>query len=173
MIMEGVPDMRCGTAAIALAGLAFLCASPARAQDLSWRVYDDAKHGCELEYPATIFAADAAHPNEPRRFSSSDENVYFRILGTVNSAGWTPAEIKRKYLGSRMPGKVVYERTKDEFLVLSGYRNGNIFYTKVVVSGDRRIACILDLTYPRAMKHKFDRIVTRMSRSFLVASASE
>jgi hypothetical protein len=167
MVVEGLPAMRCGTAAVALAGLAWLCASPAKAQDLAWRVYDDIEHGCELEYPATIFAADAG------RFSSSDENVYFRILGTVNPAGWTPAEIKRKYLSSSMPGKVVYERTKDEFLVLSGYRNGNIFYTKVVVSDDRRVACILDLTYPRAMKRRFDGIVTRMSRSFDVASAGE
>jgi hypothetical protein len=173
MVIEGLPRMRCGTFGVALAGLALLCASPATAQDLGWRAYDDAKHGCALEYPATIFAADAPQPDEPRRFSSSDENVYFRVLGTVNSAGWTPAEIKRKYLGSSMPGKIVYERTKDEFLVLSGYRNGNIFYTKVVVSDDRRVACILDLTYPRAMKHRFDRIVTRMSRSFEVASANE
>jgi hypothetical protein len=173
MVVEGLPAMRCGTAAVALAGLALLCALPAKAQDLAWRVYDDIEHGCELEYPATIFAADAERPDEPRRFSSSDENVYFRILGTVNPAGWTPAEIKRKYLSSSMPGKVVYERTKDEFLVLSGYRNGNIFYTKVVVSDDRRVACILDLTYPRAMKRRFDGIVTRMSRSFDVASASE
>jgi hypothetical protein len=69
-----------------------------------------------------------------------------------------------------MPGSVVYERTKERFLVLSGYRNGNIFYTKVVVSNDRRVACILDITYPRAMKEQFDRIVTRMSRSFSVAN---
>jgi hypothetical protein len=170
MVVEGLPPMRCGKSALALAGLTIICVLPASAQDLTWRVYDDAEHGCELEYPATIFAADAVRSDQPRRFSSSDENVYFRILGTVNSAGWTPAEIKRKYLGSSMPGKVVYERTKDEFLVLSGYRNGNIFYTKVVVSDDRRVACILDLTYPRAMKRRFDGIVTRMSRSFEVAS---
>jgi hypothetical protein len=173
MAVEGLPPMRCGICALALAELAIFFGLPASAQDLMWRVYDDAEHGCELEYPATIFSADAARPDQPRRFSSSDENVYFRILGTVNSAGWTPAEIKRKYLGASMPGKVVYERTKAEFLVLSGYRNGNIFYTKVVVSDDRRVACILDLTYPRAMKRKFDDIVTRMSRSFEVASARE
>jgi len=172
MMVEGLLAMGCGISTVGLAGLALLCASLAKAQD-EWRVYGDVEHGCELEYPATIFAADAPRPDEPRRFSSSDENIYFRILGTTNSAGWTPAEIKRKYLGSSMPGKIVYERTKNEFLVLSGYRNGNIFYTKVVVSDDRRVACILDVTYPRAMKRKFDGIVTRMSRSFEVASASQ
>jgi hypothetical protein len=161
--------MKFGVSAFAAAGVAFLWASTAAAQDLAWRVYDDVELGCELDYPGAIFSPDAAQPNEPRRFSSSNEDIYFRVLGTENTAGWTPAEIRRKYLGSSMPGKVIYERTKNEFLVLSGYRDGNIFYTKVVVSEDRRVACILDITYPRAMKDSFDRIVTRMSRSFSVA----
>jgi hypothetical protein len=170
MVMEGLPPMRSGISAAALAGVMFLCASPPSAQELAWRVYDDPEHGCELDYPGAIFTADTVKPDEPRRFSSSDDNIYFKVLGTENTAGWTPAEIRRKYLGSSMPGDVVYERTKNEFLVLSGYRNGSIFYTKVAVSDDRRVACILDITYPRAMKERFDEIVTRMSRSFSVES---
>jgi hypothetical protein len=162
--------MKRGGTAFVLAGVAFLWASAAPAQELAWRVYNDAEHGCELDYPGAIFSPDAVRLNEPRRFSSSNENIYFRVLGTENAAGWTPAEIRRKYLGSSMPGRITYERTKNEFLVLSGYRDGNIFYTKVVVSDDRQVACILDITYPRAMKDSFDGIVTRMSRSFSVAS---
>jgi hypothetical protein len=68
-----------------------------------------------------------------------------------------------------MPGDITYQRTKGTFLVLSGYREGNIFYTKVAVSDDRSIACILDITYPQSLKRQFDRIVTRMSRSFTVS----
>ena len=67
-----------------------------------------------------------------------------------------------------MPGDITYERTKNEFLALSGYRDGGIFYTKVAVSDDQRTACILDITYPRSLKQQFDGIVTRMSRSFKV-----
>ncbi|MGH6874985.1 MAG: hypothetical protein ACREDW_08195 [Aestuariivirgaceae bacterium] len=167
--MEGLSPMKGAVAAFAVAGVAILWASTTDAQELAWRVYSDAEHGCELDYPGAIFTADAMRADEPRRFSSSNEDIYFRVLGTENTAGWTPAEIKRKYLGSSMPGKVVYERTKNTFLVLSGYRDGNIFYTKVVVSDDRQVACILDMTYPRAMKDRFDGIVTRMSRSFSVA----
>jgi hypothetical protein len=67
-----------------------------------------------------------------------------------------------------MPGDITYNRTKSSFLVLSGYRGRDIFYTKVAVSPDRRVACILDITYPRSLKRQFDGIVTRMSRSFHV-----
>jgi hypothetical protein len=162
--------MRLGVAAIAVAGEAMLWAAAASAQALDWRVFEEGEHGCRLDYPGAIFSSDDPEPGAPRRFSGSAENVYFRVLGTENTANWSPAEIRQRYLGASMPGRVVYERTKERFLVLSGYRNGNIFYTKVVVSNDRRVACILDITYPRAMKEQFDRIVTRMSRSFSVAN---
>jgi hypothetical protein len=141
---------------------------PAAAQALDWEVYGDQDHGCHLEYPTALFNPDSEQPGEPQRFSGNDESVYFRVMGAENTSEWTPQDIKNKYLRANMPGDVTYERTKDEFLVLSGYRDGGIFYTKVAVSDDQRTACILDIAYPRSLKQQFDGIVTRMSRSFKV-----
>jgi hypothetical protein len=141
----------------------------ALAQDLDWGVYKDELHGCRLEYPLALFTRDPEEPGEPQRFSSEDESTYFRIMGAENIAKWTTSDIKEKYLRADMPGNVIYERTKREFLVLSGYRDETIFYTKVAVSDDQHTACILDITYPRSRKKEFDRIVTRMSHTFEVA----
>jgi hypothetical protein len=140
----------------------------AAAQDIDWEVYLDEEHGCRLDYPTALFDPDPEEPGEPQRFSGNDDSVYFRVMGAENMSKWTPRDIKDKYLRADMPGDITYERTKDEFLVLSGYRDGGIFYTKVVVSDDQRIACILDITYPRSLKQQFDGIVTRMSHSFKV-----
>jgi hypothetical protein len=145
-----------------------LCSSFAAAQELDWGVYRDSVHGCRLDYPRILFSPDVQAQEQPQRFSSDDQNVYFRVMGAENSSGWTPEDIKQKYLTADMPGDVTYERTKNQFLVLSGYRDDNIFYTKVAVSADRRTACILDITYPRSLKRRFDDIVTRMSHSFAV-----
>jgi len=138
------------------------------AQELGWDDYYDSAYGCRLDYPGALFSEDPPEPGKPQRFSASDD-IYFRVLGVENISSWTLEDIKEKYLNANMPGDVTYQRTKDEFLVLSGYRDGNIFYTKVAVSDDRRIACILDITYPRALKQRFDGIVTRMSRSFVAS----
>jgi hypothetical protein len=141
----------------------------ASAQGLDWGVYNDEVHGCRLEYPLGLFSRDPEEPGEPQRFSGDDESTYFRVMGAENAARWTTSDIKNKYLRADMPGDVTYQRTKREFLVLSGYRDEGIFYTKVVVSDDQHTACILDITYPRSRKKEFDPIVTHMSYSFEVA----
>jgi hypothetical protein len=152
----------------ALVGALGFCSAISAAQELDWDDYRDSAYGCRLDYPRALFSADPPEPGEPQRFSASDDDIYFRVLGVENSSSWTPEDIKEKYLNANMPGDVTYQRTKDDFLVLSGYRDGNIFYTKVAVSDNRRIACILDITYPPSLKQQFDGIVTRMSRSFVV-----
>lgn len=159
---------RISVACALYAALSFL-SSVAAAQDLDWGVHHDLVHGCRLDYPRALFSADPQEPDKPQRFSAADESIYFRVMGAENTSSWTPADIKEKYLKADMPGDVIYERTKDEFLVLSGYRDGSIFYTKVVVSDDRHTVCILDITYPRSLKKRFDGIVTRMSHSFVVS----
>jgi hypothetical protein len=138
------------------------------AQELDWAVYNDDVYGCSLDYPRSVFSPDAEQAGEPQRFSSAEEDIYFRVMGAKNASGWTPREIRRRYLQAEMPGDITYERTKPEFLVLSGFRDKNIFYTKVAVSADRSVACILDITYPPSQKRRFDAIVTRMSHSFMV-----
>jgi hypothetical protein len=105
-----------------------------------------------------------------QRFSGPDSETYFRIMGVDNKEELSPAEIRAKYLKAQIPGDVTYERTRTRFLVLSGHRGESIFYTRVAVSGDRRTICIMEITYPRKDKRAFDSIVSRMSRSFSVAS---
>jgi serine/threonine-protein kinase len=145
---------------------AVVFAVPILAQSEGWSVYYDHQYGCQLEYPSFVFAADQREPDDPHSFSGPNHETYFRILGVDNPSGRTPADIKAEYVRSNIPGEITYERTKREFLVLSGYRGDSIFYTKVSLSKDGKIACILEITYPRNDKTKFDTIVTRMSRSF-------
>ena len=147
---------------------ALICASSATAaQHLDWDVYRDGIYGCRLDYPAALFSPEARDAGEPQAFSGP-EGIRFRILGLENATRWTPQDIRENFLNDEMPGDITYESTRDEFLVLSGYRDDDIFYTRVAVSSDRRVACILDVTYPRALKRQFDAIITRMSRSFHV-----
>ena len=108
--------------------------------------------------------------NKAQRFSGPDSRTYFRVMGVKNKENLTPAGVKAKYLRANVPGDLVYERTERSFLVLSGYRTGSIFYTKVAMSANQRSVCILEITYPRKTKRAFDHIVTRMSRSFVVAN---
>ena len=153
------------TPVLTIAVLSVLLGSESLAGSLQWTLYGDEQFGCVLDYPAGLFRPEAPTSDEPQRFSSPDDDVYFRIQGVENANGWSPQAIREKYLSADMPGDVTYDRTKSDFVVLSGYRGESIFYTKVAVSKDRQSACIFEITYPREQKKAFDKIVTRMSRS--------
>lgn len=135
----------------------------------NWTMYRDSVHDCQLQYSTVHFTQDPWDAEEEfQRFSGPNAQTYFRVMGVRNEDNLSPAGIRGKYLEANVPGDIVYERTRADFLVLSGYRGDSIFYTKVAVSDDRRTLCILEITYPRKAKQAFDAIVTRMSRSFVV-----
>ena len=60
---------------------------------------------------------------------------------------------------------ITYKRKARSWFVLSGYRGGDIFYTRVdrACSGTR--FHVLELTYPRAAKSDMDAEVTRLSHN--------
>jgi hypothetical protein len=153
---------------IVLVGLAWaMCVTPGRAGE-RWTVYRDSVHGCRLQY-STMFKQEPWDLEEKfLRFAGPNDRTFFRVMGTRNDESLSPAQIRAKYVASDIPGELVYERTRSDFLVLSGYRGDSIFYTKVAVSDDKRTICVLEITYPRKDKRALDQVVTRMSRTFMV-----
>jgi hypothetical protein len=150
---------------LALIIIASFLGTEGLAANLRWTTYEDSNFSCVLDYPSGLFSPKAVPPGKPRLFSSRDGDVYFRIQGVANPDRWSPRTIRGKYVSANIPGDLTYDRTRKNFVVLSGHRGENIFYTKVAASSDRSSTCILEITYPRAQKKLFDRIVTRMSRS--------
>lgn len=114
-----------------------------------------------------MFKQGSKDSDQFQRFNGTyDDRIYFRVKGLKNDANWTPEEIRNQYLAKKPPGTLVYQKTKYDFLVLSGLRGQTIFYTRVAVSLDNTIICVLDINYPRAFKLQLDPVITRMSRSF-------
>jgi hypothetical protein len=60
---------------------------------------------------------------------------------------------------------ITYRRKAGSWFVLSGYRGGDIFYTRVDRACRGRRMHVLELTYPRAAKRKMDAEVTRLSHN--------
>lgn len=132
----------------------------------SWTRYQSDLHHCRLDYASNLFALGELDSENYLRFSGRDKDIYFRISGFPNEEKLTPAEIRAEYVKEKGKADLVYERTKTDFLVLSGYRGNNIFYTKIALSPNNQNICVLHISYPRKAKRAFDAVVTRMSRSF-------
>jgi hypothetical protein len=152
--------------AIFAIGLLLGGVSPTLAHSESRVVFRDARHECRLEYDRSMFAPGSIDSENYRRFAGPNEDTYFRVTALANDENLTPREIRKEYLLKKGRKDLVYERTKGEFLVLSGFRGRNIFYTKIALSPDNETICVLHISYPRKAKRAFDSRVTRMSRSF-------
>jgi hypothetical protein len=86
---------------------------------------------------------------------------------TLRDAAADERSIGRAYVTmlQRDSDDITYRRKARSWFVLSGYRGGDIFYTRVdKACGGRRLH-VLELTYPRAAKRKMDAEVTRLSRN--------
>ena len=146
------------------AGWFFVLSTPGQAA--TWSVYKDETEKCRLDYATSVFRPGKKDSEDFRRFSGPDKNIYFRVAGFPNDENLSPKEIRAEYLKNRGKSHLVYERTKRDFLVLSGIRDGKIFYSKIAVSPNTKNICVLHIVYPQKDKQAFDSIVTRMSRSF-------
>ena len=139
---------------------------PTAANSESQVVFRQANHECTLDYDRSAFVVSSIDSENYRRFSRPDPETYFRVTALANDENMTPEKIRNGYLLKRGRKDLVYDLTKGQFLVLSGYRGQNIFYTKIALSGDNKTICVLDIFYPRKLRRSMDSEVTRMSQSF-------
>jgi hypothetical protein len=136
----------------------------------TWAVYQDDTQKCRLDYANNVFTPGEIDEENFQRFAGPNSNTYFRVAGLYNEEQLSPKEIRAEYIKDRGKSDLVYERTKRDFLVLSGVRDNKIFYTKIAVSPNNKHICVLHIVYPQKAKRAFDAIVTRMSRSFRAAN---
>jgi hypothetical protein len=153
-----------GNCLVVSTGLLFALCVPGQAA--TWAAYTDDTKKCRLDYPRSVFTRGKKDAEDFQRFSAPDKDIYFRVTGLPNDELLSPKQIRMEYIKNRGKSEIVYERTKSDFLVLSGIRDQKIFYTKIAVSPNTKNICVLHIVYPQKEKRALDAIVSRMSRSF-------
>ena len=137
-----------------------------------WATFTSRYSGCSVDYPRSIF-----HPSQQRdpdgatSFTSSLARASMVLAGGSNDMRAPVAGIMRTYLEQVKGESITYRRQEFGWAVYSGYRDGSIYYLKVILSSNRRKACVLELKYPPAKKRELDTAVSRISRSLRVAVA--
>jgi hypothetical protein len=159
--------MRLGTIAFGFVFLAFT-ALEATAAMAAWRSEQDPDIGFTFSYPSEVFERTAGD-GKPffHYFASPDSNAKFIAGGWDNSAGQSPASLKR-WMIENVGGydALTYRPRGRSWFVLSGYRGDTIYYEKVVFSCSGRVVNVFAITYPAAQRDLYDSIVERMENSF-------
>src|SRR4029450_5110093 len=142
-----------------LAGLASLAALSAGAQDVA--TYRNERHGFSLSYPAGTFAAQppAAGDDDGRGFLSRAGNARLLAGALPNADGMSLRDYRALVLQQSYPGAAIdYAPVRDNWFVLSGTRDGTMFYERVTFTGGGRRINSWAMLYPVAERRLYDRI---------------
>ncbi len=126
--------------------------------------YENERFGTSATFPAEIFT-DRQEPPENGdglRWLSKD-GASIAIFGSYNVLDDTPKTLEAS--GKTLPGRTVtYAKTGRNWVVLSGIENGKVFYERRVI-GPTDIIHGLQITYPEALKAKYDPLVGAIASS--------
>ena len=135
-------------AGLALASLAV----PASAQDFT---YQNERFGTSATFPAEAFPDELEAPAEGDGLGwSSPQGANIFIYGRENVAGESPQSI----IASRdAVDGVTYSKFGERWAVVSGFRDGQIFYERYIFRGD--LIHSVSIRYPEALRSTYDPIV--------------
>jgi hypothetical protein len=155
-----------------LALLLKVSAGSAAAQDFA--TYRNERHGFSLSYPAATFAELSPTPNtEGRVFVSRDGNARLLAGALPNSDRMALRDYRSLLLERSYPGALIdYAPMRENWFVLSGTRDGVMFYERVTFTCGGRLINSWAMLYPAAERRLYDRIVEHVARSYRAGEAS-
>lgn len=149
-----------------LSGILLIYVSLASAQN-KFSTYSNDRFFFSIDYPSDLLEMQPPpENNDGRTFLSADGQVEMRVWGQYNAEEKTLGERYATDLKS-FTEKPAYMVLKRDWYVLSGMKNGKIFYEKTMVrrkGGD--VFFTFTIEYPANQKTKFDQIVKRIADSF-------
>lgn len=141
-------------------------AAPAIADD--YRTYVNERYGYHIEYPADFLPQGVADAGDGQVFLSPAGDAELRVFASacLEGSNATPAEVIARYREAARAGRlsVSYRHAGQSFAVLSGHRDGRIYYDKVfTVEG---WCTQFQFTYAREQASRYDRVTRRIAASF-------
>jgi hypothetical protein len=129
--------------------------------------YTNKRYGFTLSYPTSHFKPKEPLSEEGRVWVSHDGSARLLAGALANADGMSLQDYRKLVLQQSYPGASVdYAPVRDTWFVVSGVRDGTIFYERVTFTcGGRRINSWAML-YPAAERSVYDRLVERVARSY-------
>jgi hypothetical protein len=132
-----------------------------------WRKFADPDLGTRVDIPTGIFSVPdgPSHRGTGQQLKTTDGRAVLAVYSQANDERDTPASYLQKNFKEPLAA-LDYRRVTSSFFVVSGVKDGTIYYSRCNISYARRgrLHCF-DLKYPASEKRAWDAIVTRISRS--------
>ncbi len=133
-----------------------------------WVTYENPRFGYRLYYPSAIFApADAQDGDGGLTLTTEDGLAKIVAFGALNDDNLSPREYRRVLL-EEFGGydRLDYQPSGGTWFVLSGFREDNTYYQKVMFSCSNRVINVLSVTFPSSEKPFYERLIEIMEDNF-------
>jgi hypothetical protein len=133
-----------------------------------WTTQHDPQFGFSFSYPEPLFSSLAGDEKPSfHYFAAKTADAKFLVGAWNNRGGTTPEDFKRWMIANAGGYEdVTYQPHGRSWFVLSGYRDEQIYYEKVMFSCGGNVVNVLAIAYPAAQRELFDPVVERMEDSF-------
>jgi hypothetical protein len=125
--------------------------------------YRNARFGTTLTFPAEIFSMQMEPPaNGDGMTWLSDDGASLAVYASNNALMLSPRAFADQASQGGERFEVTYRRVADDWVVLSGYEDGQIFYYRFEFGGDDVIHSML-LKYPPTLRDRYDPLTGRIA----------
>jgi hypothetical protein len=157
-----------GSAAPPLADIANFFGMSAQAQSREWTTYQNTLHGFSIAYPRARFSDQPANESDDGRLVLSRDGQAQLLVGAfVNEEKTTLAAYRDYLLENNYRGATLdYAPIRDRWFVLSGTRDGTMFYERVSFMCGGQLINSWALLYPAEARRTWDPVVERIARTY-------
>lgn len=144
---------------------------PADPMASNWITYRNDRFGTRIDYSAPMFRMLPPLENgDGRTFEARDGSARFLVFGSHNVFDSTLDELIEEHLaGLADDEKVTQKRRGDSWYLHSGFRGGDFFLRKVLMSDDGGVIHTFEISYAKGLKARLDPMAARMANSLRTA----
>ncbi len=165
---DAIVDTIVGAVVIAIVGLAVTLPAVAAPKFDEWATLKNERHGFAIAYPTSVFEQKTAPTSEDGRVLISKDGKAKLLVGAFDNAEQNSlADYRQFLLNDQYSGAAVdYAPVRQRWFVLSGTRNGEIFYQRVSFTCGGKLINSWAMLYPEAERKIYDRVVEAVARTY-------
>ena len=132
--------------------------------------YRNEKFGFSLRVPSEVFQPTPARDAEAGALWTSADGQVRLVAGAQSNDSSESMAGYRKFLMEKTYDQATFDYTpsRDNWFVLSGIKDGQMFYERVTFACNGRYIYGWQMTYPATERRRYDRIVEAIHRTFRV-----
>lgn len=155
--------------AVSVAALVTVSSASAASRFSQWVTVKNERHGFAIAYPAGVFEQkDPPKTDEGRIFVSKDGKAKLLVGAFENGDSHSLEEYRQFLINEQYAGAVIdYAPVKKKWFVLSGEKNGEIFYQRVSFTCGGRLINSWAMLYPAQSRAVYDRVVEAVARTYM------